>query len=161
MIVNEKRETYDGAWRVVMFKPDEHGRCHPELAKTELDENIDEFFIQRAEMFDRLRQQLIAGEISPIHFFMEYQAMTARDLASRMKISPRQINKHMTPKGFEGISVGLLRQYAKIFDICLSDFFQFLYVPDQLSITVSRHNGRLLEQIEIQPETNNEETVKL
>jgi hypothetical protein len=149
MIVSSKLEQYDGSWRLVLYETDQDGKCNPKYTKTEFDEDIGSYYVQRDMEFKRLQKELYAGNLSPVYFFMKYYHMDLKDLASRMKLRKSTVNKHLTPKGFDTIKVEELRRYARIFDISVGDFFQFTHVSEDVSVQVDRYDGRLLQRVSI------------
>lgn len=150
MIIKDKREKYDGTWRIVYFVPDNDGKLVPQIKKTELDDQIDGYYVQRTEKMKRLYSGLVAGDFSPIRFFVEYNNMTVKDIAARMKISSSKVKKHMTLDGFPQVKIEALQKYAKIFDIGVADFFQFTFIPDNVSVQVKKFKKRLLQQVDIE-----------
>jgi hypothetical protein len=155
MIISSKPEQYDGSWRIVLYDIEPDGQCHPQFTKPELDEHIGSYYVQRAIELERLQQELFDGQISPIGFFMEYHNMDIADLAARMKLSKGTIKKHLTPAGFSSAKVEALRRYARIFDVGVSDFFQFTYVPDEVSVEVRRIQDRLIQNVTITAKSPN------
>jgi hypothetical protein len=149
MIISSKREQYDGSWRLVLYETDPDGKCHPKYTKTEFDEYIGTYYVQRDMELKRLQKELYTGHISPVCFFMTYHHMDLRDLASRMKLRKSTVKKHLTSKGFDAIKVEELRRYARIFDISVSDFFQFTHIPEKVSVQVDRYDGRLIQSVSI------------
>jgi hypothetical protein len=59
------------------------------------------------------------------------------------------VKKHLTPKGLDTIKVEQLRRYARIFDIAVSDFFQFTHVPENVTVEVEKYQGRLIQNVSI------------
>jgi hypothetical protein len=149
MIISSKREQYDGSWRLVLYDTDRDGKCNPKYTKTEFDEIIGSYYEQREMELTRLQRELYAGHISPVYFFLKYYHMDIKDLASRMKLRKSVVKKHLTPKGFDTIKVEQLRRYARIFDIAVSDFFQFTHVPENVSVEVEKYQGRLIQNVSI------------
>ena len=150
MIITDKREKYDGSWKTVYFVPDSDGKLIPKIQKTELDDQIDNYYVQRSEKMKRLYNGLVSGTFSPIQFFIEYNNMTPKDIAGRMKLSSSKVKKHMTVDGFEKVKVEALQKYAKIFDVGVADFFQFTFVPDSVRVHVKKFEKRLLQQVDIE-----------
>ncbi|MFH1130150.1 MAG: hypothetical protein V1754_02370, partial [Pseudomonadota bacterium] len=96
-----------------------------------------------------LLEKVVAGELSPIGFFAEYQNFNLRDLAKRVGVSKNKLMKHMTPQGFDAIDVKTLKKYAKNFDVALCDFFQFIYVPGEIEVSVKTSSDRVIQQVTI------------
>jgi hypothetical protein len=149
MIVSSKLEQYDGSWRLVLYDTDQDGKCNPKYTKTEFDEDIGLYYVQRDMELKRLQRELYAGQLSSVCFFMKYYHMDIKDLAARMKLRKSTVKKHLTPKGFDTIKVEELRRYARIFDISVGDFFQFTHIPEEVSAHVERYDGRLLQHVSI------------
>ena len=149
MIVSSKREQYDGSWRLVLYDTDEDGKCVPRLTKTEFDDDIDTYYVQRVVELDRLRQELVACKISPVCFFMKYYHMDIKDLAARMRLAKKTVKKHLTSEGFDTVKVEELKRYARIFDVAVSDFFSFIFVNEDLSVKTDEFNDRLVQCVTI------------
>ncbi len=149
MLVRSKREQYDGSHRVVLYETDEDGRCVPRLSKVEYDDQIDTFYVQRQKELERLLDDLMQERISPVSFFMQMQNMTVKDVAARMRISVGRARRHMTREGFDGIKVGMLRRYAKMFGVTIADMFTFTHVNEDLDVEVAHSGDRLVTRITI------------
>ncbi|MCP4610689.1 MAG: hypothetical protein GY845_18435 [Planctomycetes bacterium] len=149
MIITDKVEEFSDIWRLVMYDTNKEGRCVPQYTMTELQDEINTYYVQQVEKLSNLHKRLLASEISPIYFFMEYYRLDVKGLAARMKLSPSTVKKHLTFKGFSGVKVETLQRYAKIFDVAVCDFFQFTYVPDDVSFEVKRYNNRLIQHVTI------------
>jgi hypothetical protein len=149
MLVWSKREEYDGSHRVVLYEMDEDGRCVPTLSKVEYDDQIDTFYIQRQKELERLLADVMEERISPVSFFMQLQNMNLRDVASRMRISVGRARKHMTREGFDGIKVGMLRRYARMFGVTVADLFTFTQVTEDVDVEVTHSGDRLVSRITI------------
>ena len=149
MIVHEKRETYDGGWRLVLYETGADGTCAPRLTRSDFDEQIDSFYAQRADERTRLTARLLAGEISPVGFFMDYWNMDVKDTAARMRLRPSAVRRHMTVRGFERLRVETLKGYARLFDVAVADFFQFLRLPEGVDAEVRNLNDRLFQQVTV------------
>ncbi len=149
MIISGKPQRHEKPWRLVMYRTDPDGKCVPDYKVTEFDDLIHEYYTQRTLELERLQQLLSSQEISPVHFFMEYHHMSVRDVASRMNLRLSVVKKHLTPQGFEKVDVATLKRYARIFDIGVSDFFQFLFVPPEVGISVEQRSERLLQHVVI------------
>ena len=147
MIISEDRERYDGTFRLVLYSADDRGHCRAEMCRSEMDDQIDSFYAQRQLEFERLKQQLLGGEISPIGFCLTYQNMTVADLAARMRLSRRQVKRHLRPKGFATVTVEQLQRYARVFDVGVADFFQFLVEGKGTSVSVEQSADRLVQQV--------------
>ena len=79
--------------------------------------HLDEFFGMKERLDQSLRQELGAGKISPVYYYMLMQDMGPGDLARRMGISQRKLRKHFRPEIFNKLDQGKLEKYAVIFGI--------------------------------------------
>lgn len=149
MIITNKIEKVDDNWRLILYDTDQDGRCVPELKKTDFHDDINIYYIQQAERLERLLKQLMANEISPLKFFVDYYRIGMRDLAARSGVRASTIKRHLTPKGFAKARVEALQSYARVFNIGVGDFFLFLHIPEELSVEIKRYNDRLEQQITI------------
>jgi hypothetical protein len=149
VIVRATRETYEGGWRLLLYEAGEGGKLAPRLATSDFDEQIDSFFAQRADLFERLSRELLAGEISPVAFFMDYWNMDLKDTAARMRLRPSAVRRHRTAKGFARVRVETLQRYARLFDVAVADFFQFLHLPDGTTAEVRALRDRLFQRVTV------------
>lgn len=62
-------------------------------------------------------EQVLAGELSPIAYFMEKNLMDLKVLSQYMGLSKRKVKKHLTPKGFSKIEQPQLLEYADLFRV--------------------------------------------
>lgn len=153
MIIREKTEGYDGSFRLIMYEPAEDGKLTERARRSELEDQIETFYEQRQLEMERLKKQVENGEISPIALCMTFQQMTVADLSSRAKLSKRHVKKHLTPAGFRELTVDLLQRYARVFDVAVADFFQFLIVKEGVEVKPNHSNERLVQTIEAFPES--------
>ncbi len=155
MIITETPEQQKHPHRFLMWDADENGKCVSSLAESEFASDIHLYYEQRAKEVRRLLVRLTDNEISPVYFFMDYQQITVKDLASRVRVSASTVKKHLTPDGFKKVSIEILQRYARVFDIMLADFFNFTLVPDDINVKNTRHNNRLLQKTTITANENN------
>jgi hypothetical protein len=88
--------------------------------------HISEHFKITGELIKSLLQQLKQDKISPLYYFMMIEGLTPSELAARAGISTRRVKKHLTPRGFQKISVAGLKRYAGIFNIPVANMFQII-----------------------------------
>lgn len=146
MIIATKAQIHDKPFRMVMYHPDEAGRCAPRYEESEHVENIHAYYEQRAIEMKRLHEAVIAGDISPVAFFVQYQRLDIRDVASRVGLRPGVVKKHMTMAGFTAAKVADLQRYARVFDVSVGDFFEFTFIDDAIAVTSERFHERLIHQ---------------
>jgi 2-polyprenyl-6-methoxyphenol hydroxylase-like FAD-dependent oxidoreductase len=97
MIITGKRETYDGSWRVVNYATETGGKLTPLLETSFADAEIPLYFEQQALSFARLQKRLLAGEISPIGFYVDLTRMNIEDLAARMRLRRSTVRAQCLP----------------------------------------------------------------
>lgn len=149
MIIREKVEEYDGSFRLVMFESDGSGGYEPTSRKSDLDDQIASFYEQRRAELERLKKDLLAKRSSPIALYMTYQNLTVSDLSSRVRLRSWRVKKHLTYEGFRNVTVEVLQRYARVFNITVADFFQFLKICDDSEIKSEVKNDRLVQLLEI------------
>ncbi|QRR03972.1 hypothetical protein [Dyadobacter sandarakinus] len=71
------------------------------------------------------RQAVLAGEKSPIHYFMELRLMDIPVLAGYTGFFPFFIKRHLKPAVFASLSERKLEKYARAFDIPVSELKNF------------------------------------
>ena len=152
MIIRDERERYDGTFRLVTYDEDEAGNLVPNLTKSDMDDVIDSFYVQRQEEMQRLHEELVGGRISAVSFFMQLQNMTIRETAVRVGVGQGKVKKHMTPDGFHSASVKNLMRYARVFDVTVADFFQFTKIQGNLDVASEHMNERLLQHVTVSPQ---------
>ena len=151
MIVQGKRAKYDGGWRLVGYETGPDGKCAPELRKSDMDAEIAVFYEQRAKEFARLHGRLFAGELSPVGFFIELQRLSPQEVAVRMRLRPGVVKRHATPAGFESVPIETLRRYARLFDVAVADFFQFVELAGDLTPSVRHGQDGLVQHVRVAP----------
>ena len=149
--VQDKRAKYDGSWRLVMYETGPDGRCSPELRKSDMDAEITTYYQQREMEFARLHGRLFAGELSPVGFFIELQRLSPQEVATRMRLRPSVVKRHASPAGFESVPIEMLRRYARLFDVAVADFFQFVEIVGDLAPSVRQGQGGLVQHVRVAP----------
>jgi AraC-like DNA-binding protein len=152
MIVREKGETYDWAFKLMMYESDGEGRLAETKRVSDLEDQIPTYYDQRRLELERLERELLAGEISPIAMCMTYQQLTLADLASRAGLSKWRVRRHLTPAGFRDVTVAQLQRYARIFDVTIADLFQFVHVKAGVAVTARQRCERLVQVVDAAPE---------
>ena len=149
--IEGKGAKYDGNWRLVMYETGPDGRCSPELRKSDMDAEIAVFYQQRQKEFARLHGRLFAGELSPVGFFIELQRLSPQEVAVRMRLRPGVVKRHATPAGFESVPIETLRRYARLFDVAVADFFEFVELAEDLTSSVRQGQGGLVQHVCVAP----------
>jgi hypothetical protein len=69
------------------------------------------------EKVEQVRQQVLAGELSPVAYYMEKNLMDVKLLADYSGLPKRKIRKHLKPDHFAGLDNQILMRYAETFGI--------------------------------------------
>jgi len=149
MIIREKNESYDGSFRILKYEADDQGKLAERAIKSDLDDQIETFYTQRQLEMERLEREVLAGKISPIALCMTYQSLTLSDLAARVKLSKRKVQKHLTPAGFADVTVAMLQRYARVFDLNVADFFEFVRLPEGIEVERAQRQDRLIQLLTV------------
>lgn len=77
------------------------------------------------ERAEEARQQFLAGQASPIPYFMEINKMDTGILASYVGMWKWTVKRHFKPKVFAGLGDKVLAKYADAFSISTDDLKNF------------------------------------
>ena len=118
--------------KLVYFAEKEDKSYGPVISGSHLSANyLDDFWMKRRNLEEKLRKQVINNEISPIYYYMIFLEMGPKDLASRAGMSMRKLKKTFTPEGFEKLRVAQIKRFAEIFNIPAANLFQSILVEDR------------------------------
>lgn len=84
---------------------------------------IDDYWQKQQKLRRRCREQLAAGEISPLEYHRLLTNVTADDLAVRAGVSARKVRRHLTPEGFGAVRLDEALRYAEVFGVPLAGLF--------------------------------------
>lgn len=84
---------------------------------------LEDFIAKKKNLEASLRKQLISDEISPVQYYMILQEIGPKDLASRLGISLKNLNKICKPKYFSKLKIEKLKILAEIFNIPVANLF--------------------------------------
>ncbi|HEY1164330.1 MAG TPA: hypothetical protein VGE90_04165 [Chitinophaga sp.] len=76
------------------------------------------------EKVEKARQRVLAGETSPIAYYMEKQLMNVSLLARYVGKFQWQVKRHMKPAVFNRLSEKMLHRYAAAFKISVQELKQ-------------------------------------
>jgi DNA-binding Xre family transcriptional regulator len=108
--------------QLILYVEKEDGSFGPMRTGSYLTKNyIDDYFEKRQRLVASLKEQIINDAISPIAYYMTLEDLTVKELASRVGISKQKVRKHMTPDRFGDIPLDLLKKYADVFNVPVSD----------------------------------------
>lgn len=114
---------HEGSFRQLFYATDNAGQYVPVTSVGWEPENV---AMQQAweEINERVQQahaRVLAGEISPVAYYMEKTIMDLPLLASYVGKFQWQVKRHMKPAVFNKLSEGMLRKYAAAFKITLQE----------------------------------------
>lgn len=92
---------------------------------------LDDYFEKIKKWDAELKDKLEKGEISPVYYYTIMLEFGEGDLASRVGISKRKLKKHYDMKAFENISLKLLKRYADVFDVPVSNMLNFIAISEK------------------------------
>ena len=77
------------------------------------------------EKVERVRQQVLSGELSPVAYFMEKNLMDVKLLSDYSGLPKRKIRKHLKPSNFAKLEDKILGLYAETFGITVDRLRNF------------------------------------
>ena len=77
------------------------------------------------EKVEQVRQEVIAGKLSPIAYYMEKNIMDVSLLAAYVGLPKRKVRKHLKPGNFNDLKDDILEKYAETFGINVADLKNF------------------------------------
>ena len=69
------------------------------------------------EKAEKIKKGVIAGEVSPIAYYMVKYQFSLRRLSNDTGLAKRKIKKHLSPQAFKALDQETLTVYANIFNI--------------------------------------------
>jgi hypothetical protein len=115
-----KNEAY-GQYRELLYSEYADGKFektvgyHGESDRTTLQQAWDLF----NDRIEAARQKVLAGEASPVLYYMEKTLVTPMDLSMHAGINVWRVKRHLKPKVFKRLSEKTLQKYAVAFNITL------------------------------------------
>ncbi len=70
---------------------------------------------------DDLKNQVLAGKLSPLAYHMAKNQMDVSLLSDYAGFSKRKIKKHLNPKCFDKLNVSVLERYANLFSLTVDE----------------------------------------
>jgi hypothetical protein len=87
------------------------------------------------EHVEEKRQQVLAGKLSPIAFYMELNIMNPAMLASYTGISRWKVKRHLKMKHFKKLEPDILSRYAEALNIAPAELVDI----DRIRMMVMKH----------------------
>lgn len=70
------------------------------------------------ERCEEIREEVLAGKLSPLAYHLEKHIMDVGLLAKYMGFTKRTVKKHLNPESFKELNNSILQQYADV--LCIS-----------------------------------------
>jgi hypothetical protein len=74
-----------------------------------------------SQELEMIYQQIVAGQLSPIAYYIHKNAFTINILSAYTGIPKRHIKKHLKPEKFEQLHSETLNKYAEAFEISVEE----------------------------------------
>ena len=118
------------------------------------DHYLDDYLDKLKKWDNDLKEQLDKGEISPVYYYMIMLELGEGDLASRVGISRRKLKKHFKMEAFEKINLRMLKAYANVFDVPVSNMLHFMVIKEKdqekLKISYKKSNNPYITILKIE-----------
>ncbi|MCG8573130.1 MAG: hypothetical protein MJB14_23600 [Spirochaetes bacterium] len=150
MIIKSERDQFDDDMKIILYSKNQDGKCKPKESSLEIasEMNLGNTYYETREIeLERLKKELLEGQISPIKLYIDYHAMDEKDVAARMRISYGKLKKFLTMEGFKSISVELLTRFAGLFNVSVVDFFQFIHLDKNIDFTINNYHQRIIQEL--------------
>ncbi len=124
---DERDLKHDGKIKKLMYATDKDGKY---TGVNSVGWEAENFALKQAwddidEGLQKIEQQVLAGELSPIVYFMQKNLMDEILLASYVGKWKWQVRRHFKPDVFAKLSPQLLDAYARIFNITTDELVHF------------------------------------
>ena len=73
------------------------------------------------EKCKKIREKVLAGELSPLAYHLEKHIMNIGLLAKYMGLAKRTVKKHLKPEEFKELDNSVLQQYAEVLRISIEE----------------------------------------
>jgi hypothetical protein len=77
------------------------------------------------EKVEQVRQDVLAGKVSPIAYYMEKNIMDLKILSDYVNLPRRKVRKHIQPENFSRLEEDILARYADTFNITVDELRNF------------------------------------
>ena len=117
---------HEGTFKQLFYATDDNGAYVPVTSVGWEPENVamQQAWEEIHFKVEAARKRMLAGEVSPIVYYMEKTIMDLPLLASYVNKFKWQVKRHMKPAVFRKLSDNTLRKYAAAFKISLSELKQ-------------------------------------
>ncbi len=114
---------HDGTFKQLFYAVDDAGKYTPVSSVGWEPENVamEQAWEEVHARVEKARQRVLAGELSPVGYYMEKNLMDLTLLASYVGKFQWQVKRHMNPRVFNRLSDNMLHKYAAAFKITIQD----------------------------------------
>ncbi|MBV8255640.1 MAG: hypothetical protein JO154_23810 [Chitinophaga sp.] len=114
---------HEGTFKQIMYAVDNTGGYVQVQSSGWEPENIalGQAWEEVNQRIEAAKQRVLAGEISPVAYYMEKNIMDLALLANYVGKFQWQVKRHMKPTVFRRLSQKMLQRYADAFKISISD----------------------------------------
>jgi hypothetical protein len=121
--------------QMILYVEKDDGNYGPMQTGSYISANfMDDYNLKRHNLEVLLREQLTAGSISPVKYYMILVDLSISELAARAGIRKARVKKHLENGRFGTVTVEELRKYAAVFNVPVANLLQVILV---------NHNGSL------------------
>jgi hypothetical protein len=122
-VPQDSRIYIGSAFRDVSYALDDDGKFVPVVSEGWAVKNValDIAWDEINEKCEEIRQQVLAGKLSPLAYHLKKNHMEVGLLADYTGISKRTIKKHLQPEYFAALDDGVLQQYADTLRITVEE----------------------------------------
>jgi len=112
-----------GKWKDPIYTVDENGKYTTSysLGWEVKNEVMKQAWDNIREKLEGIRQKVLAGQLSPVAYYMERNIMDVSLLAKYMGLWKWTVKKHLKPKHFNKLPQETLEKYADIFNITVDE----------------------------------------
>ena len=115
--------------QMILYVEKDDGKYGPMQTGSYISANyMDDYIFKRRNLELELRDQLIAGAISPVRYYMVLEELTLSELSARAGIRKARVKKHLDPVHFGCVSADELCRYARVFNIPVANLLQVVLV---------------------------------
>ncbi|WP_291907430.1 hypothetical protein [Chitinophaga sp. CB10] len=125
-VPQDKDNLHEGTFKQIMYAVDNSGNYVQVQSAGWEPENIalGQAWEEVNKRVETAKQKVLAGEVSPIAYYMEKNIMDLALLANYVGKFQWQVKRHMKPAVFARLSQKMLQKYADAFKISIADLQQ-------------------------------------
>ena len=114
---------HEGSFRQLFYAVDDKGAYTPVSSVGWEPENVamEQAWEEVHDRVEKARQQVLAGQLSPVGYYMEKHLMDLSLLASYVGRFQWQVKRHMRPRVFNKLGNKMLQRYAAAFRITVQE----------------------------------------